>query len=60
MASAEQVGADGEFPAFRPHGRAVDIEVALDGGAAGEGASATVLGSDLTHEYVSINADYRS
>ena len=60
LRNAEQVGADGEFPAFRPHGRAVDIEVALDGGAAGEGASATVLGSDLTHEYVSINADYRS
>ena len=27
---------------------------------AGGEAAATVLGTDLTHEYVSINGDYRS
>lgn len=42
-----------DFPA---HERCVDIEVALGLGR----ASATVLGADLTHEYVSENADYRS
>ena len=42
---------------FPPHERSVEIEV--DFGHAG-GASAVVLGSDLTHEYVSENADYRS
>jgi len=43
-----------DFPA---HERSVEIEV--DFGQEG-GASAVVLGSDLTHEYVSENADYRS
>ena len=43
-----------DFPA---HERCVDIEVDLGGK---DGASATVLGADLTHEYVSENADYRS
>ncbi len=43
-----------DFPA---HERCVEIEV--DFGQFG-GASAVVLGSDLTHEYVSENADYRS
>jgi glutamate N-acetyltransferase/amino-acid N-acetyltransferase len=42
-----------DFPA---HERCVEIEVDLGLGA----ASATVLGGDLTHEYVSENADYRS
>ena len=42
-----------DFPA---HERCVEIEVDLAAGAAG----ATVLGADLTHEYVSENADYRS
>jgi glutamate N-acetyltransferase/amino-acid N-acetyltransferase len=42
---------------FPPHERCVEIMVDL--GAAG-GASATVFGADLTHEYVSENADYRS
>jgi len=42
-----------DFPA---HERCVEIEVDFGLGAAG----ATVLGSDLTHEYVSENADYRS
>ncbi|HQY62092.1 MAG TPA: bifunctional ornithine acetyltransferase/N-acetylglutamate synthase [Polyangiaceae bacterium] len=45
-------------PAVRypPHERRVEIAVDLG---AGE-ASATVLGSDRTHEYISENADYRS
>jgi glutamate N-acetyltransferase/amino-acid N-acetyltransferase len=43
-----------DFPA---HERCVEIEIDL--GAAG-GAGAVVLGADLTHEYVSENADYRS
>ena len=38
------------------HERAVEIDVDL-----GLGPHAlTTLGSDLTHEYVSVNADYRS
>ncbi|HUG10831.1 MAG TPA: bifunctional glutamate N-acetyltransferase/amino-acid acetyltransferase ArgJ [Opitutaceae bacterium] len=41
---------------FPRHERCVEIEVALGTGH----ASATVLGADLTHEYVSENADYRS
>jgi glutamate N-acetyltransferase/amino-acid N-acetyltransferase len=41
---------------FPRHERCVEIEVDLDTG----DASATVLGADLTHEYVSENADYRS
>ena len=59
---AEQVTEEGTFPAYPPHGRAVDVRVVLDRDvdAEGCGVSATVLGSDLTHEYVSINADYRS
>ena len=42
-----------DFPA---HERCVEIEVDLGG----TGAPATVFGADLTHEYVSENADYRS
>jgi len=42
-----------DFPA---HERSVEIAVDLGLGS----ASATVLGADLTHEYVSENADYRS
>lgn len=41
---------------FPPHERCVEIKVDLG---AGE-ASATVLGSDRSHEYISENADYRS
>jgi glutamate N-acetyltransferase / amino-acid N-acetyltransferase len=51
---------DGVFAApvdFPAHERCV--EVGVDMGIPG-GASATVLGADLTHEYVSENADYRS
>jgi len=43
-----------DFPA---HERCVEIEVDLGGPG---GAGAVVLGADLTHEYVSENADYRS
>jgi glutamate N-acetyltransferase/amino-acid N-acetyltransferase len=53
-------GKDGVFSApidFPPHERSVEIEIDL--GTPG-GASAVVLGADLTHEYVSENADYRS
>lgn len=41
---------------FPPHERCVEIEIDLGQGT----AAATVLGGDLTHEYVSENADYRS
>jgi len=41
---------------FPPHERCVEIEIDLNAGT----ASATVIGADLTHEYVSENADYRS
>jgi glutamate N-acetyltransferase/amino-acid N-acetyltransferase len=41
---------------FPPHERSVEVEVVLGLGAAG----AEVLGADLTHEYVTENADYRS
>jgi glutamate N-acetyltransferase/amino-acid N-acetyltransferase len=42
--------------AHPPHERAVELTIDLGAGA----ASSTVLGADLTHEYVSENADYRS
>jgi glutamate N-acetyltransferase/amino-acid N-acetyltransferase len=41
---------------FPTHERCVELDIDLSAGA----ASATVLGADLTHEYVSENADYRS
>lgn len=50
---------DGVFSApinFPPHERCVELEIDVGNGA----ASAMVLGGDLTHEYVSENADYRS
>jgi glutamate N-acetyltransferase/amino-acid N-acetyltransferase len=50
---------DGVFTApidFPPHERCVEIDVDLGQGQ----VAATVLGGDLTHEYVSENADYRS
>jgi len=56
---ASAKNADGIFTApvdFPRHERCVEIEVELGAGS----ASATVLGADLTHEYVSENADYRS
>jgi len=56
---ASAVPAEGVFrPAvdFPPHERCVELDIDLGCGS----ASATVLGADLTHEYVSENADYRS
>ena len=50
---------DGVFTApidYPPHERCVELEIEVGNGA----ASATVIGGDLTHEYVSENADYRS
>ncbi len=50
---------DGVFSApidFPRHERCVELAIEVGNGA----ASATVLGGDLTHEYVSENADYRS
>jgi glutamate N-acetyltransferase / amino-acid N-acetyltransferase len=41
---------------FPPHERRVEVEIALGMGE----ASCAVLGADLTHEYVTENADYRS
>ncbi|EIQ00032.1 N-acetylglutamate synthase (N-acetylornithine aminotransferase) [Opitutaceae bacterium TAV1] len=41
---------------YPPHERCVEIVVDLGNGA----ETATVFGADLTHEYVSENADYRS
>jgi glutamate N-acetyltransferase/amino-acid N-acetyltransferase len=41
---------------FPPHERAVEVEIWLGLGA----GEAEVLGADLTHEYVTENADYRS
>ena len=47
---------DGASLPYPPHERCVEIGVDLGAG----DAALTVHGSDLTHEYVSINADYRS
>ncbi|MDR1011483.1 MAG: bifunctional ornithine acetyltransferase/N-acetylglutamate synthase [Opitutaceae bacterium] len=44
---------------FPPHERSVEIEIDLAGEQGATGAC-TVFGGDLTHEYVSENADYRS
>ena len=41
---------------FPPHEQCVEIAIQLDNGT----ENATVFGGDLTHEYVSENADYRS
>jgi glutamate N-acetyltransferase/amino-acid N-acetyltransferase len=41
---------------YPPHERIVDVEIDLGAG----DATAAVIGTDLTHEYVSENADYRS
>ncbi|CAM9101747.1 unnamed protein product [Scytosiphon promiscuus] len=53
---AEMTTADGKHLPYPPHFRVVPIEIDLG---AGDGSS-TVLGSDLTAEYVHINGDYRS
>jgi glutamate N-acetyltransferase / amino-acid N-acetyltransferase len=41
---------------YPPHERAVQMEIDLGAGT----ATSTVLGADLSHEYISENADYRS
>lgn len=48
----------GDATDFPPHQKFVEIGV--DFGASVDGVCATILGSDLTKEYVSINGDYRS
>ncbi len=56
---ASIIPADGIYTAavdYPPHERCVEITIDLGTG----NASATVIGGDLTHEYVSENADYRS
>ncbi len=56
---ASKPGPDGVFAPpvdYPPHERCVEIEIDLGSGH----ARATVFGGDLTHEYVSENADYRS
>ena len=56
MLDASLVDSVGRSLAYPPHQRCVEIEVDL-----GAGDEACVVhGSDLTHEYVSINADDRS
>jgi glutamate N-acetyltransferase/amino-acid N-acetyltransferase len=54
-----ELGDDSVPLTFPPHERVVEVEVRLGGGHGG-GASCTVIGADLTHEYVAENADYRS
>jgi len=56
LKETEMLGEVGNFLTYPPHFKVVKIEVDLG---AGE-HSATIWGSDLTSEYVSINADYRS
>jgi glutamate N-acetyltransferase/amino-acid N-acetyltransferase len=41
---------------YPPHERCVEVEIDLGAGP----ATATIIGADLSHEYVSENADYRS
>lgn len=56
---ASATPADGVFRPpvdYPPHERAVELDIDLATGP----AEATVLGADLSHEYVSENADYRS
>jgi glutamate N-acetyltransferase/amino-acid N-acetyltransferase len=50
-----QLGEVDEFPSHQKY-----VEIGVDFGKYGGDGSATVLGSDLTAEYVSVNADYRS
>jgi glutamate N-acetyltransferase / amino-acid N-acetyltransferase len=56
---ASAISPDGVFRPtvdYPPHERCVELDIDVGAGS----ASATVLGADLTHEYVSENADYRS
>ena len=56
MLDASLLDDDGDELLYPPHQRYVEVGVKLGAG----DASSTVLGSDLTKEYVAINADYRS
>lgn len=56
MLDASLAAEDGSSLPYPPHERCVEINVDLGAGSCG----CVVHGSDLTHEYVSINADYRS
>ncbi|TDH73173.1 uncharacterized protein CCR75_009116 [Bremia lactucae] len=49
-------GLDASSHNFPPHGKFVEIKIDLGVGS----EESQVLGIDLTHEYVAINADYRS
>jgi glutamate N-acetyltransferase/amino-acid N-acetyltransferase len=56
---ASAIPADGRFRPpvdFPPHERCVELAIDLGAGS----ARATVLGADLSHEYITENADYRS
>ena len=46
----------GDAESFPPHQKYVEIGIDFGNGS----GSATVLGSDLTNEYIAVNADYRS
>jgi len=50
---AAQQGEDDQFPQHQKF-----VEIGIDFGTGSE--TATVLGSDLTNEYIAVNADYRS
>jgi N-acetylglutamate synthase/N-acetylornithine aminotransferase len=54
--SLAQILVDGKHVPYPPHMRTVEIQVDLGLGE----HTITVFGSDLTDEYVRINADYRS
>jgi glutamate N-acetyltransferase/amino-acid N-acetyltransferase len=56
MRAASLLGEGGESLPYPPHERCVEIAVDLGAG----DHACRVHGSDLTKEYVSINADYRS
>jgi glutamate N-acetyltransferase/amino-acid N-acetyltransferase len=51
---SESLEHDRNYP---PHDKCVDISIAMNSGFDG---SSVVIGSDLTKEYVEVNADYRS
>lgn len=42
---------------YHPHSKVVDISIVMRSGSEGQ---CVVIGSDLTKEYVEVNADYRS
>ncbi|HEY5958675.1 MAG TPA: bifunctional ornithine acetyltransferase/N-acetylglutamate synthase [Polyangiaceae bacterium] len=56
VSAARQDGTFAPGVDYPPHERCVEIEIELGRGT----ATCSVLGADLTHEYVSENADYRS